>query len=133
MKSKETTKTIEDKAINHIVRYLKKHKKIRKKDIKIVKRGIDIIAGDLWIEAKGCNKTETNIRITPQSLDYVAEQGKLKNYFIYYVYDMKSKNPKLLILNYKTFKKHRHIEIKYIIQPAKIRRETGKPEIIDLK
>ena len=132
MKRKETTKTIEDKAINHIVRYLKKHKKIKKKDIKVVKRGIDIIAGDFWIEAKGCNKKETNIRVTPQSLDYVAEQGKLKNYFIYYVYSM-NKNPKLLIFNYQTFKKHRHIEIKYIIQPSKIRKETGKPEIIDLK
>ena len=132
MKSKETTKTIEDKAINHIVRYLKKHKKIKEKDIKIVKSGVDIIAGDLWIEAKGCNKKETNIRVTPQSLDYIAGQGKLKNYFIYYVYSM-NKDPKLLIFDYQTFKKHRHIEIKYIIQPSKIRKETGKPEIIDLK
>ncbi len=131
MKSKESTKKIEDKAIEYIIGYLKKYEKVKDGDIKIVKKGIDIIAGDRWIEAKGCNKKETNIRVTPQSLDYVAEQGKLRNYFIYYVYDM-NESPKLLIFDYKTFKKHRHIEIKYIIQPSKIRRETGKPKIINL-
>lgn len=128
---RKNTKTIEDVAIRYIIEYLKKVEKI--KNPKIVKRGVDIIAGKRWIEVKGCLKKETNIRIVPQALDYIAEQGKLKDFFIYYVYDIASKNPKLMIFDYTTFKKHKVIEIKYIIQPFKIYKNTGEPEIISLK
>jgi len=124
------TKSIEDITINYIVKYLKEHKKI--KNPRIVKRGVDIIAGKRWIEAKGCLKKETNIRIVPQAIDYVAEQGRLRDFYIYYVFDIASGHPKLVIFDYKTFKKHKIIEIKYIIQPFKIIKEVGKPKIINL-
>jgi len=125
------TKSVEDIAIKYIVRYLKKNERV--KNPRIVKRGVDIVAGNRWIEAKGCLRKETNIRIVPQALDCVAEQGKLKDFFIYYVYDIASGYPKLIIFDYETFKKHKIIEVKYIIQPFKIIRETGKPQIISLK
>ena len=37
-----------------------------------------------------------------------------------------------MIFDYNTFKKHKVAEIKWIIQPFKIKRDTGKPEIINL-
>jgi hypothetical protein len=45
---------------------------------------------------------------------------------------MASENPKLMIFDYDTFEKHKIPETKWIIQPFKIRRETGKPEEIQL-
>jgi len=124
------TKNIEDKAKDYIVKYLKEHDGIKDDDIKRkLKKGADIKIFKngkciKWIEAKGCNKKETNIRITPQSLFTIAEEGGLKNYFIYFVYEMNSKKPKLVIFDYETFKKHKIIEIKYIIQPSKIKHKV---------
>lgn len=124
------TKNIEDLAIQYVVEYLKKIKKYKK--IRIIKKGVDLIADKDWIEVKGCLRKESNIRIVPQAIDYVAEAGKLKDFYIYYVYGLSSQRPKLTIFDYKTFKKYKVIEIKYIIQPFKIIRETGKPEVIGL-
>lgn len=129
MSKRINTKTIEDRAITHIVQYFKKS---GVKKIRIQKQGVDIIAGKAWIEAKGCLKKETNIRVVPQALNYVKKHGKLKDFYIYYVYDIASKKPKLMIFDYNTFKKYKIVEIKYIIQPFKIKRETGSPQIIKL-
>lgn len=129
MRKQKNTKSIEDRAIWYIVNYLKKHEGI--KNPKVIKRGVDIIAGKRWIEAKGSLKKETNIRVVPQALEYVAERGKLKDFFIYFVYNMAS-HPKLMIFDYLTFKKYKIPEIKYIIQPFRIQKETQKPKSINL-
>lgn len=128
---KEGTKNIENKAIKHILKYLKEREGFSDKDIKVLgsRKGADIKISQngkyiRWIEAKGCDRKETNIRITPQSLFTIAEEGGLKNYFIYSVYEMNSKNPKLVIFDYETFKKHKIVEIKYIIQPSKIKHKV---------
>lgn len=125
----QNTKNIEDQGIKYIVLYLKKK---GVKNIQIKKRGIDIIAGRKWIEAKSCLKKETNIRMVPQALNYVKKNGKLNNFYIYYVYDIASRKPKLMIFDYVTFRRYKIKEIKYIIQPFKIYRGTGKPKIINL-
>ena len=130
---RKSTKSIEKKAIDYIIKYLQEREGIKNTDIKPQKsrNGADIKIFKngkciKWIEAKGCNKKETNIRITPQSLFTVAEEGGLKqgNYFIYSVYKMNSKKPELVIFDYETFKKHKIVEIKYIIQPSKIKHKV---------
>jgi hypothetical protein len=98
------------------------------------KHGADIISNGKYIEVKGCLKKETNIRMTQQALESICEAGKLRqgSFYIFYVFDIGSGNPKLMIFDYNDFKKHKVAEIKWIIQPFKIKRDTGKPDIIDL-
>ncbi len=132
MAQRKNTKVIEDQAINLIVSYLIKKEGISIKNIQIIKRGVDIIAGRKWIEAKGCLKRETNIRVVSQALEYVKKNGKLNDFYIYYVYDIASGKPKLMIFDYATFEKRKVKEIKYIIQPFKIHRDTGNPKVINL-
>jgi hypothetical protein len=81
---------------------------------------------------KGCMKWETNIRMTQQALDSIAEEGKLKqgSFYIYYVYDMSTENPKLMIIDYNIFKVNKLPEIKWIIQPKQLKE---KPQSIPLK
>ncbi|WXG47732.1 MAG: DUF3883 domain-containing protein [Candidatus Atabeyarchaeum deiterrae] len=127
-KKKLSTKEIENKAIECVEGYLKS----RGEKPEITKKGIDVISGEKWIEVKGSMKKETNLRTTWQTLKYVEKNDKLRDFFIYYVFDMESGNPKLLIFDHDTFEKYKLKEIRWIIQPRKIIRETGKPEIIRL-
>ena len=95
--------------------------------------GADVISGNKYIDVKGCLKKGTNIRMAQQALDSISESGKLKqgSFFIYYVYNIASA-PNLMIFDYETFKKHKMAEIKWVMQPSKIKKETGKPTIIPL-
>ena len=126
------TDSIEEKAIKHVLNYLKKeeHKEARrcKKGKKGKKgEGADVISAEgKYIEVKGCLKKETNLRISQQALEKIGEAGKLKqgSFFIYFVYEMASAKPKLQIIDYETFKNHKMVEIKWIIQPSQFKKET---------
>jgi|SRR3990170_7280254 len=113
-----STKDIEDLAIKYVMDYLeRKGEKPERR-----KHGADVVSDDKYIDVKGCLKWETNIRMTEQALKSVEDAGKLKqgSFFIYYVYDMSSE-PKLMIFDYNTFKKNKEPEIRWIIQPRKIK------------
>ena len=90
------------------------------------KHGADIVADGRFIDVKGCMKWETNIRMTQQALDSIAEAGKLKqgSFYIYYVYGM------LMILDYNTFKANKLPETKWLVQPKQLKE---KPQSIPLK
>jgi hypothetical protein len=113
------TKDIEDLAIGYVVRYLENNGE----KPKIIKKGVDVISGEKCIEVKGCMKKETNLRITHQTVDYLEKNGKFKDFFIYYVYDMES-DPKLLIFDNDTFQKNKLTETRHILQPRKIKEKT---------
>lgn len=131
---KLSNEEIEEKALEWVERYLKNKGIASKRG----ERGVDIIAiegsDEKYIEVKGCAKRETNLRIVLQALKYTEEHGKLKQdcFFIYYVYEIATNNPKLLIFDFNTYEKKKFEEKKILIQPFKIRRETGKPDIIEL-
>lgn len=129
-KRKSSTKEIEEVSIKYVMKHLKQKGEKPERG----KKGVDIISGEKYIEVKGSMKREPNIRMVSQALKYVEKHNKLKqnSFFIYYVFDMASGNPKLMIFDYDTFEKHKIPETKWIIQPFKIRRETGKPEEIQL-
>jgi hypothetical protein len=121
---------IGDKAVKYVMEYLRSQGEEPERQ----KRGPDIISNGKYIDVKGCLRKGTNARMAPQALDAIAEAGKLKqgSFYIYYVFDIASGNPKLMIFDYNNFKKHKVPEIKWLIQPHRIKRETGKPDIIDL-
>ena len=122
---------IEKISIRHVRKYLASKGESSRKGKK--GEGADVISGDKYIDVKGCLKKGTNIRMAQQALDSISESGKLKqgSFFIYYVYNIASA-PKLMIFDYETFKKHKMAEIKWVMQPSKIKKETGKPDIIPL-
>lgn len=122
-------KEIEKMAINYVVKYLRS----KGENPKVVKKGIDIISGKKWIEVKGCMKKETNIRVTNQTIEYVKKHKKQDDFYIYWVWEMESENPKLQIFDWDTFKNNWIIEKKWIIQPNRIYEKTKKPKIIPLK
>lgn len=119
-----SNRQIEQMAIAYVKQYLKGE------NIEPGRNGADIICNGKFIDVKGCLKKETNIRMTQQALEGIAEQGKLRqgSFYIYFVYDILSE-PKLLIIDYNTFKKNKMPEIKWIIQPNKIK---NKQEAINL-
>jgi len=119
------TKEIEDLAIGYVVHHLEGNGE----KPKIIKKGIDVISGEKYIEVKGCMKKETNLRITQQTLDYLEKNNKFNDFFIYFVYDM-DLEPQLLIFNNDTFQKNKICEKRWIIQPNKIKE---KPLSIPLK
>lgn len=123
------TDSIEEKAIKHVLNYLKKeeHKEARRGKKGKNGEGADVISAEgKYIEVKGCLKKETNLRISQQALEKIGEAGKLKqgSFFIYFVYEMASDKPKLQIIDYETFKNHKMVEIKWIIQPSQFKKET---------
>ena len=126
--AKFTNNEIEKIAIKRVLDYINDEKATQPK------QGADIISKGRHIEVKACLKKATNLRMSEQMLDSVKKAGKWKqgSFFIYYVFDIESGNPKLMIFDYNAFKKHKVAEIKWIIQPFKIKRDTGKPDIIDL-
>ncbi len=134
---KELSQNIGEKAVNYVLNYLKEteHKEARRCKKGKNGEGADIISAEgKYIEVKGCDKKETNLRIARQSLEKISKAGKLKqdSYFIYYVYNME-KEPTLMIFDYDTYNKNKFEETKLLIQPFKIEKETGKPERIKLK
>ena len=124
-----SNREIEKEAIRYVLDYLKDENAIRPK------KGADIISKGRHIEVKGCLKKATNLRMSEQMLKSVEGAGKLKkgSFFIYYVFDIASGNPKLMIFDYDTFDRFKFEEKKLLIQPQKIKNKTGKPEVIDLK
>jgi Holliday junction resolvase len=131
---KLSNKEIEKKAVEWVQAYLKKQGIASREG----ERGVDVIAGEgsneQYIEVKGCAKRETNLRIAQQALKYIREHDKLKqgSFFIYYVFDLATENPKLMIFDYNTYDQKKFEETKILIQPFAIRRELKKPGIIEL-
>lgn len=123
-----STKEIEDKAIKYVEEYLRE----RGENPQIIKRGIDVISEGKYIEVKGSMKRATNLRVVPKSLEFVKMKNKMEDYYIYYVYDMKSEDPKMMIFNYDLFLDNKIKEVKWIIQPHKIKREKDTPDEIHL-
>lgn len=128
--AKLTNKQIEKISIEHVMTYLRSKGENPKKQ----PHGADIISNGKYIDVKGCLKKATNLRMTRQALKSIREAGKLKqgSFYIYYMFDIASGNPKLMIFDYDTFKKHKIEETKLLIQPTQIKKKTGKPDIIDL-
>lgn len=114
-----STKDIEDLAIKYVVAYLTG----RGEEAKVIKKGIDVISGKKLIEVKGCMKTDTNLRVTQQTIDYLEKNNGFDNFLIYYVYKMETE-PKLQIFDNKTFQKHNIKETRYILQPNTIKEKT---------
>ena len=125
MEKIKSTKTIEDLAIGYVVRYLES----KGENPKIIKKGIDVISGEKYIEVKGCMKKETNLRITAQTLKYLEKNNRFNDFFIYFVYNMDSE-PKLQIINNALYQKYNIPETRSIIQHNKIKE---KPAPIPLK
>ena len=111
-----STKDIEDLAIKYVVAYLKD----KGEEAKVIKKGIDVISGKNFIEVKGCMKTETNLRVTEQTINYLKANNGFDNFYIYYVQNMETK-PELVIFDNKTFQDNNIKEIKYILQPNTIK------------
>jgi len=117
-----SNKEIENKAISYVMGYLQRKGEKPER----CSHGADVISNGKYIDVKGCLKRETNIRMTKQALDFINKAGKMKqgSFFIYYVYDIDSENPKLMIFDHDTFEKNKVEEKKWIIQPFKIKKET---------
>jgi hypothetical protein len=132
MMAKLTNQQIEDISIKYVMDYLESTGEDPRKQPR--GHGADIISNGKYIDVKGCLKKATNLRMCVQVLDDLEKKGKLKqgSFYIYYVFDIASGNPKLMIFDYNDFKKHKVEEIKWLIQPHRIKMETGKPDIIDL-
>ena len=122
--------TITEKAMEYVRRYLRDVENAQRIDEP--KHGADIVADGKFIDVKGCEKWETNVRMTQQALESIAEGGKLKqgSFYIYYVYDMSTEKPKLMIIDYNTFKENKLPEIKWLIQPKQLKE---RPQPITLK
>jgi hypothetical protein len=122
-----SNKEIENKAISYVMEYLQRKGENPKKQ----KHGADVISNGKYIDVKGCLKRETNIRMTKQALDSINKAGKMNqgSFFIYYVYDIDSENPKLMIFDHDTFEKNKVEEKKWIIQPFKIKKETDSIQL----
>lgn len=117
-------------AMEYVRQYLRDVEHVQ--HIEEPKHGADIIADGKAIDVKGCMKWETNIRMAEQALKSIAEKGKLKqgSFFIYYVYDISTDKPKLMIFDYKTFDSNKQQETKWLIQPKQLKE---KPQSIPLK
>jgi hypothetical protein len=113
-KTKLSNKEIGNRAIRYVVEYLES----MGEKPEIHKHGADVVSDSKYIDVKGCLKRETNIRMTQQALDSIGEEGKLKqgSFFIYYIYDMSTDEPKLKILDYNAFKANKIPEIRWVIQ-----------------
>ena len=122
--------SIAEMAMEYVKQYLRDVEHVQQ--IEEPKHGADIIADGRFIDVKGCQKWETNIRMAQQALDSIAEEGKLKqgSFYIYYVYDMSTENPQLMKFDYNTFKANKQPEIRWLIQPKQLKE---KPQSIPLK
>ena len=124
-------KQIEDRAI----KWVKRHLRSLGEEPESNKQGADVISNGKYIDVKGCMGKATYIRMVQSALDNIAKEGMLKqgNFYIYYVYDMASGKPKLMIFDWEMFNQFKIPEIKWVLRPFKIQEETGKPEVIYLK
>lgn len=121
--------TIEKMAREYVKQHLRNDEHVQ--HIEEPKHGADIIVDGKAIDVKGCMEWETNVRMTQQALDTIAEEGKLKqgSLYIYYVHHMKTK-PQLMKIDYNTFKENKRVELRWLIQPKQLKE---KPQSIPLK
>ena len=125
--AKLTNKQIEDKAIEYVMEHLRSQGENPKR----CKHGPDIISNGKYIDVKGCLKEATNLRMCKQALDAIEKAGKLKqgSFYIYYVFNIASGNPKLMIFDYDTFDKYKIEETKLLIKPTQIKRARKDKEV----
>lgn len=93
MSGRLSPKQIGEIAVNYVKQY-EIERTGKKPDALPQGQGVDMISDDRYIEIKGVMKKETNIRITNHTMEYVKNEGLLKNFYIYRVIEMGTK-PKL--------------------------------------
>lgn len=104
-KKRLSNKDIEKISIGRVMDYLRS----KGENPKHQPHGADIVCGNKYIDVKGCLKKATNLRMTRQALKSIREAGKLKqgSFYIYYVFNIASGNPQLMIFDYDTFENTR--------------------------
>jgi len=112
---------VEKEAVDYVIKYEKKHKR-NPKDVSKNRVGYDILSDGRQIEVKGLGSRNPFVLY---NINNIKALQKEKNYWLYVVFDVKTK-PKLLKLPKYEVLKNLHFEISGYIPLRKADFEKGK-------